>query len=140
MVLMVMFVIWLATALWLYQSLFGYGAPDSVRAFLTDIFTTSRGWTLIIVGHALGFLFAAGVLAIGVVSFPLLLDRDVGAVVAMNTSFRAVLLNPVPMAAWGFIVALALMLGSLPFFVGLAIVMPVLAHASWHLYRKVVER
>lgn len=140
MVLMVMFVIWLATALWLYNSLFGYDSPDSVRQFLTDIFTTSRGWTLIIVGHALGFLFAAVVLAFGVVSFPLLLDRDVGAVVAMNTSFRAVLLNPVPMAAWGFIVALALMLGSLPFFVGLAIVMPVLAHASWHLYRKVVER
>jgi uncharacterized membrane protein len=138
--LMVVFVVWLATALWLYQTLFGYETPESIRAFLTEIFTTRHGWALIILGHALGFLFAALVLTIGVVSFPLLLDRDVGAVVAMNTSFRAVLANPVPMAAWGLFVAVALAAGSLPFFVGLAVVMPVLAHASWHLYRKVVER
>ncbi len=136
--LMVMFVLWLVTALWLYQALFGSHSPDSFTGFLREVLTTRDGWTLIIVGHAIGFVFAAVVLTIGVFSFPMLVDRDVGAVVAMKTSIRAVLLNPVTMAAWGFIVAAALAVGSVPFFVGLAIVMPVLAHASWHLYRRVV--
>jgi len=139
MVLMIVFVIWLATALWLYQSLFGEGSPESIGQFLRDIFTTSRGWTLIIAGNGIGFMFAASVLTIGVVSFPMLLDRDVGVIVAVQTSIRAVLRNPLMMAVWGLFVAVALLIGSLPFFVGLAVVMPVLAHASWHLYRKVVE-
>lgn len=79
------------------------------------------------------------VLTIGVVSFPLLLDRDVGAAVALLTSIRAVAHNPLVMALWGFIVAALLLLGSLPIFLGLTVVMPVLGHATWHLYRKVVE-
>lgn len=137
--LMMVFVIWLGTALWLYDVLFGPGTPQSIGQFLSDILTTSKGWTLIIVGHALGFLFAVVALAIGVVSFPLLVDRDVGAVPALHTSFKAVTTNPVVMAAWGLIVVALLIIGSLPFFVGLAVVMPVLAHATWHLYRKVVE-
>src|SRR6266404_5338399 len=87
----------------------------------------------------IGFLFAVLVLTISVVSFPLLLDRDVGAMVAMHTSVRAVLRNPLMMAAWGLFVAVTLVIGSLAFFVGLALVLPVLAHSTWHLYRKVVE-
>jgi uncharacterized membrane protein len=139
MVLMVVFLIWLATAQALYQSLFGYGSPESIRQFLSDILTTSAGWILIIAGNGIGFLFAVFVLTISVVSFPLLLDRDVGATVAIQTSVRAVLRNPLMMAAWGLFVAVALVIGSLPFFVGLAVVLPVLAHSTWHLYRKVVE-
>jgi uncharacterized membrane protein len=73
------------------------------------------------------------------VSFPLLLDRDVGAVVAVLTSVRAVLKNPVTIAVWGLMVASLLLIGSLPLFVGLAVVMPVLGHSTWHLYRKLVE-
>ncbi len=139
MVLMIVFLIWLATAEWLYQSLFGHVSPESIGQFLSEIFTTRAGWILIIAGNGIGFLFAALVLTIGVVSFPLLLDRDVGALVAVHTSVRAVLCNPLMMAAWGLFVAATLVIGSLPFFVGLAVVMPVLAHSSWHLYRKVVE-
>ena len=139
MVLLIVFVIWLATAQWLYQSLFGYGAPESIEQFLSDILTTSEGWILIIAGNGIGFLFAVLVLTISVVSFPLLLDRDVGAIVAMHTSVRAVLRNPLMMAVWGLFVAVTLAIGSLPFFVGLAVVLPVLAHSTWHLYRKVVE-
>jgi uncharacterized membrane protein len=138
-ILMVAFLVWLATAQSLYQSLFGYGSPESIEQFVKDIFTTPAGWTLIIVGNGIGFLFAVFVLTISVVSFPLLLDRDVGAGVAIHTSVRAVLRNPVMMAAWGLFVAAALVVGSLPFLVGLAVVMPVLAHSTWHLYRKVVE-
>jgi uncharacterized membrane protein len=139
MILVIVFLIWLATAQSLYQLLFGYASPESIGQFLTDILTTSAGWTLIIAGNGIGFLFAAFVLTISVVSFPLLLDRDVGVIVAMHTSIRAVLRNPLMMAAWGLFVAVALVIGSLPFFVGLAVVMPVLAHSTWHLYRKVVE-
>jgi len=139
MVLMIVFLIWLTTAQWLYQSLFGYGWPGSIRLFLSDILTTREGWILIIAGNGIGFLFAVLVLTISVVSFPLLLDRDVGATVAMRTSTRAVLRNPLMMAAWGLFVAFTLVIGSLPFFVGLAVVIPVLAHSTWHLYRKVVE-
>jgi uncharacterized membrane protein len=139
LVLMIVFLIWLATAQLLYQSLFGYALPESIRQFLSDILTTPAGWTLIIAGNGIGFLFAALAMTISVVSFPLLLDRDVGVIVAMHTSVGAVLRNPLMMAVWGLFVAAALVIGSLPFFVGLAVVLPVLAHSTWHLYRKVVE-
>lgn len=137
LVLMIVFLLWLLAAMWLYQSLFDH-TPQTVTGFLSEIFTTPHGWALVVLGHAVGLPFAALVLIIGVVSFPMLLDRDVGALAAVRTSIRAVQLNPVPMAAWGLFVAVALAAGSVPFFVGLAVVMPVLAHASWHLYRKVV--
>jgi uncharacterized membrane protein len=94
---------------------------------------------LIIVGNFVGFLFAVTVLIVSVVAFPLLVDREVGAVEAVLTSLRAVATNPITMAAWGFIVAALLLVGSLPFFFGLAVVVPVLGHSTWHLYRKVVE-
>jgi uncharacterized membrane protein len=139
MVLMIVFLIWLTTAQWLYQSLFGYGSPESIGQFLSDLLNTSEGRILIIAGNGIGFLFAVLALTIGVVSFPLLLDRDVGAMVAMHTSVRAVLRNPLMMAVWGLFVAVTLVIGSLPFFVGLAVALPVLAHSTWHLYRKVVE-
>jgi uncharacterized membrane protein len=86
-----------------------------------------------------GFLFALLVLAISVVSFPLLLDRDVGLYGAVSTSIRAVATNPSPMALWGLIVAGGLAIGMLPAFLGLIVVLPVLGHATWHLYRKVVR-
>jgi uncharacterized membrane protein len=89
-------------------------------------------------GNLVGLLFAIVALATAVISIPLLVDRDVGAAVAVQTSVRAVLKNPIPMAAWGLIVAGLLVLGSIPLLVGLAVVVPVLGHATWHLYRKVV--
>jgi uncharacterized membrane protein len=137
--LMLIFIAWLATAQAIYQSLFGVLAPSSLTDFAHDVLTTEAGWELIILGNGIGFLYAVAVLTVSVVSFPLLLDRDVGAAVALWTSVRAVALNPVAMAAWGLIVAVLLVIGSLPFFFGLAIVMPILGHSTWHLYRKVVE-
>jgi uncharacterized membrane protein len=137
--LMVIFLVWVATAHAIYVANFGYAAPASVGQFVHDVLTTRAGWNLILVGNFVGFLFAVVVLTISVVSFPLLLDRDAGAAVAVMTSIRAVLANPVTMALWGLIVAALLLLGSLPFFIGLAVVLPVLGHATWHLYRKVVE-
>jgi uncharacterized membrane protein len=137
--LLTIFVIWVAAANAIYIATFGYATPVSIGAFLHDVATTRAGWTLFIVGNGVGFLFALLVLMISVVSFPLLLDRDVGAAVALLTSIRAVVRNPVTMAVWGLIVGTLLILGSLPFFIGLTVVVPVLGHATWHLYRKVIE-
>lgn len=137
--LTLVFLAWLGTARALYVWLFGPMAPQANGHFLTQVFTTSQGWTLIVLGNAIGFVFAVVALTISAVSFPLLLDRDVGAGVAVQTSARVVLANPLMMGLWGLIVAAGLVIGSAPFFVGLAIVMPVLGHASWHLYRRVVE-
>ncbi len=139
LLLMAIFLIWLAVAEAIYTANFGYAAPASIRQFAIDLFDTSAGWNLIIVGTGVGFLFAVLVLVISAVSFPLLLDRDVGAAVALLTSIRAVVANPATMALWGLIVAALLAIGSLPFLLGLTVIMPVLGHATWHLYRKVVE-
>jgi uncharacterized membrane protein len=140
LVLVAIFLIWLFTAYMIYAVLFGPHAPASVGSFVHDVFTTDAGWTMIVVGIGVGFLFALLVLAISVVSFPLLLDRDVGVYTAVATSVRAVAENPRPMAVWGLIVAGGLVLGSIPLLLGLIFVMPVLGHATWHLYRKVVPR
>jgi uncharacterized membrane protein len=137
--LMAIFLIWLSVAQAIYVATFGYHAPAAVRQFAVDVFTTRAGWTLIIVGCAVGFVFAVVALTLGAISFPLLLDRDVGAAVALWTSIRVVAANPFTMALWGFIVAALLIIGSIPFFLGLTVVLPLLGHATWHLYRKAVE-
>ncbi|WP_243369381.1 DUF2189 domain-containing protein [Microvirga solisilvae] len=137
--LMVIFIAWLMTAQMLYQSLFGWHAPTSLSAFLHEVFTTRHGWALIVLGNVLGFVFSAVVFCLSVISFPLLLDRDVGAMPAILTSFRAVAANPGPMLVWALIVAGMLVIGFIPLFIGLALMLPILGHATWHLYRKVVE-
>jgi uncharacterized membrane protein len=129
---------WLATAWIIYGQNFGGAVPDSIVAFAHQILTTSAGLTLIVVGCGAGFIFATVVFTLSVVSFPMVLDRGVDVSTAVQTSVRAVRANPITMGMWAFIVASALLIGSLPFFVGLAIVLPVLGHATWHLYRKVV--
>ena len=137
--LMLLFVAWLAVAQSLYAHVFGDTPPASIGAFVSVLFTTQQGWSLIVWGNLIGLVFAIVALTLGVVSFPLLIDRHVGAAVAMLTSIRAVAANPVMLGAWGLFVAAALVVGSLPFLAGLAVVMPVLGHSSWHLYRRIVE-
>lgn len=137
--LLMIFILWLASAEALYGSLFGPAAPESYAAFFKEVFATPHGWALIVLGNAIGLIFAVIVFSISVVSFPLLLDHDVGLAVAVQTSVAAVLANPRAMALWGLMIALLLALGFLMLFVGLAIVLPILAHSSWHLYRSVVD-
>jgi uncharacterized membrane protein len=134
------FVLWLLAAEAIYLVTLGPEPPASTAAFIHDVFTTPAGWALIGVGVGIGFLFALLVLAISVISFPLLLDRDVGLETAVRTSIHAVAANPGPMAVWGLIVAGSLVIGSIPLFLGLVVVLPVLGHSTWHLYRKVVPR
>ncbi|BAQ16733.1 DUF2189 domain-containing protein [Methyloceanibacter caenitepidi] len=132
------FALWLSAAYAIFYFTLGPEPPVSVAAFASDVFTTTEGWWMIVAGMGVGFLFAVLVLTISVVSFPMLLDRDVGLYRAVITSVRAVAKNPVTMAVWGLVVAVSLAIGSLPAFIGLIVVMPVLGHATWHLYRKVV--
>jgi len=139
LLLLAIFGVWLAVANGIYVANFGYRQPTTLAEFASMILDTPEGHRLIVVGNAVGFLFAVLAFALSVVSFPLLLDRNVGVPVAIATSVRAILRNPVTMILWGLIVAVGLLVGSLPFFLGLAVVMPVLGHATWHLYRRVVE-
>ncbi|MCR4264912.1 DUF2189 domain-containing protein [Nitratireductor sp. ZSWI3] len=132
------FLVWIFTAQGLYRWLYGDSAPASLIGFIQEVLTTQRGWTLLLVGNLVGFIFALIVLSTTSIAFPLLLDRDVGAYAAIETSVRVMQANPLPMLLWGFIVAALLVIGSLPLFVGLAVVIPVLGHATWHLYRKTV--
>ena len=140
LLLLAIFLAWIAVAQLLYVKLFGSTPPASYPDFLGQVVSTQRGWTLIVAGCLIGFGFAVVSLSISVVSFPLLLDRDIGAAAAVATSVKTVRENPATMALWGFIVAAALAIGSLPLFIGLAVVMPILGHATWHLYRIAVVR
>jgi uncharacterized membrane protein len=137
--LLVLFTLWLTAAQALYESMFGSSPPRTLAGLVGQILGEPSGMTLLIVGSALGALFALVTLCTTVIAFPLLLDRDAGAYVAVETSFRAVLRNPLPMLVWGIIVGAGLFLGSLPLFIGLAVIIPIFGHATWHLYRKVVE-
>ena len=140
LILLAIFAAWIFAAQLIYVWLYGPAPPAAANPFLRDVMTTHRGWMLIDVGVLVGFCFAALTLAISVVSFPLMLDRDIGLVPALEASWRVTQANPFSVAFWGLIVAVALILGSLPLFFGLAVVIPVLGHATWRLYRKAIER
>ncbi len=140
LLLVAIFLLWLAVAQAIYLGTLGPAPAASLGSFVRQALTTEAGWAMIGIGMGVGFLFAVLVLAISVVSFPLLLDREASLGAAVWTSARAVLASPGPMAAWGLIVAAGLVLGSIPLFLGLVIVMPVLGHATWHLYRRTVPR
>jgi uncharacterized membrane protein len=136
--LFALFIAWLLVAQNLYESYFGENAPATLEAFIYNVLYTQAGWSMMFWGDLIGLGFAVVVLAISVVTFPLLLERDIGAFAAMQTSIRAFLANPVPVLFWGLIVAVLLVIGSIPIFAGLAVVLPVLGHSTWHLYRKLV--
>jgi uncharacterized membrane protein len=138
LVILALFLAWLGFSQALYAATLGPAPPASVGAFAAAVLGSPAGWAMIVLGVGTGFLFAALTLAISVVSFPLLLDRDVGVIRAVTTSLEVVRRNPRTMAIWGLIVAGGLAAGSLPFFLGLAVAMPVLGHATWRLYRKAV--
>ena len=136
--LLFIFVAWLVAAQAIYAMTFGDSVPASISEFARDVFTTDRGWALLLIGNGVGFLFAVAAFSLSVVSFPMVLDRGASPAEAVATSLRVVAVNPKTMAAWGLIIAAALAIGTLPFFIGLILVLPVLGHASWHLYRKLV--
>ncbi|KMO33267.1 cytochrome C oxidase subunit I [Methylobacterium variabile] len=137
-VLALIFLAWLCAAMGLYWALYGGIADPSLLAFLDDVLTTPRGWMLILTGNLVGAAFSLLALAVSAVSIPLIIDQDTDAGTAIETSLALMRENPVTMLAWGAIVAGLLVIGMLSLFVGLAVVMPVLGHATWHLYRRSV--
>ena len=136
--LMMIYFAWLFLARVIYEQHFGTVAPESYSAFVSQLLTPD-GLSLIVIGSVIGGAFAVIVLSISVVSFPMLLDQDVGIIISVRTSVKAVITNPLIMAAWGLIVAVSLLAGTLVAFAGLSVVLPVLGHSTWHLYRKMVE-
>jgi uncharacterized membrane protein len=138
LMLFAFFVVWLVAAQTLYANVFGDVFPRSIAAFTSQVFGTPQGMQLILWGNLLGLGFAIIVLATTVVTFPILLDRDVGLVAAMEASVRATVTNPIPVFCWGLVVAGSLIIGTVPVFIGLALVIPILGHSTWHLYRKLI--
>ena len=138
LLLLVIFVAWLGAAQAIYAMTIGSNGPTSFGAFVHEVLATPAGWALIVVGNLVGFIFAAVAFTVGVISFPLLIDKDVSFATAVTTSARSVQANPLVLTLWGGIVAVALAAGFLSLFVGLAVVLPVLGHATWHLYRHLV--
>jgi uncharacterized membrane protein len=149
--LFAIFALWLLAAAALYVLLWGVWAPPwlasfvwydphSAGDFVTRLFTTTEGWALIVIGGAAGALFAALVLAVSVVSLPMLVDCNVSASDAVKTSIRATRGNFGTMLKWGIIVAVLLIAGSIPLFIGLAVVLPWLGYSTWHLYTRLVDR
>jgi uncharacterized membrane protein len=134
----VIFMAWLLLADAIHAATLGTERPASLMALVTAALTTPAGWVMTVIGTGVGFVLAAAVLAVSVISFPLLLDRDVSLPVAVMTSVRVARENPVVIATWGLIVAGGLVLGILPLLLGLVVILPVLGHATWHLYRAAV--
>jgi uncharacterized membrane protein len=139
-VLILMFLAWLVLSNAVYNLTLGPKPPASLASFAHDVITTHAGRMMAVAGIGIGFVFALVAGTISVVSFPMMLDRNVSLETAIRTSARVVARNPVTMAAWGLIVAASLVIGSIPLLLGLIFVMPVLGHATWHLYRRAVPR
>ncbi|GGC12851.1 hypothetical protein GCM10011494_34600 [Novosphingobium endophyticum] len=142
-VVTLLFVLWMVAAWYIYAMTLGAAQPDatgSAAGFLEAVFTTPAGWRMIVIGNLVGLGFAIVTLAISVVSFPMLVDQPADWGTAMRTSVRVARRNPVTIAVWGLIVVALLVLGALPALVGLAVVLPVLGYATWHLYTRAVVR
>jgi len=133
------FVVWIGVARWLYHAFMGPAAPLTFGGMASEVFQTPHGWMLIVVGNLVGACFALWVLAVSVVSFPMMLDREVSPGEAVQASLAAFRANPAVLTAWGVIVGLLLFAGMALLGVGLAVALPVLGHATWHLYRRLVQ-
>ncbi|MFN3719411.1 MAG: DUF2189 domain-containing protein [Rhizobium rhizophilum] len=136
--LVTLFMVWLVMSRGLYLSMIGDYPGPGVFAFASGVFDHPNAWAFLFWSNGIGFLLALVALMISLVAFPMLLDRDCGAASAVGTSVRASLANPVPVAVWGLMVAGLLAIGMATLLVGLIVIVPVLGHATWHFYRRLV--
>ncbi len=140
MAFVTLFIFWI----WVYQIrtlvavFFGFSGFASFDGFLTQVFTTQTGWTFLATGHLVGAIISLALFALTVISCPLLLDRDVDFVTAMLTSIRTVFTSPIVMVGWGAFVVISVLISAIPAFAGLLFVLPILGHATWHLYRRLI--
>lgn len=131
---------WLAAAWAIYGLAMGHDAPADIGVFLAEIFTTPQGWALIVFGNLVGLGFALLTLIVSVASFPMVVDKPVDAGVAIRTSVAAFRRNPAVLLGWGLRVVVLLAIGMIPLAIGLAVVLPWLGYATWHLYTRLVDR
>lgn len=133
------FIIWMYQVRLLIALLLGLNASfSSLREFITVVLTTNEGLMFLAIGNVVGAALSLILFSLTVVSFPLLLDRDVDFITAMITSVRAVVTSPVPMIGWAAVIVVLLVVSAMPYFLGLLVTLPVLGHATWHLYRRIV--
>ena len=132
------FIFWMYQARLLMVLFLGLHSTASLRDFIVLVTTTPEGIIFLLIGNTVGAVLALVLFSLTVVSFPLLLERDIDFVTAMITSVRAVTLSPFPLISWAAIIVIELILASLPFFLGFLIVLPIIGHATWHLYTKIV--
>jgi uncharacterized membrane protein len=132
------FVVWMYQVQLLVALFLGTRSFATLHEFLVALTTTPEGLVFLFLGNAIGALLSIALFSITFVSFPLLLDRDVDFVTAMITSVRAVVTSPVAAIGWAITIVVLLILASLPFFLGLVVVLPILGHTTWHLYRRIV--
>lgn len=131
------FLVWVYFAHLIFALSFGLKPLTNVMTS-PAILLTPAGLAMLAAGTLVGGALALALFSVTVVSVPMLLDRDVDVVTAMIASVRAVLENPVPMLAWAAVVAGLSAVAMIPFFLGMAVIFPILGHASWHLYRATV--
>lgn len=134
-----MLIVWMYQVRLLLALFLGFQSFTNMNEFLDVLVSTPEGLMFLVVGNTIGLMVSLVLYSLTVISFPLLLDRDVDFITAMITSVRAVMSNPYPMLSWAAIVFIWLIIASLPFFLGHFMALPVLGHATWHLYKKVVE-
>jgi uncharacterized membrane protein len=133
------FVIWMYQVRLLIALLLGLNASfSSMREFMNVVLTTNEGLLFLALGNLDGAALSLILFSLTVVSFPLLLEREVDFVTAMITSVRAVVMSPLPMIGWALVIVVLLIVSALPYFLGLLVTLPVLGHATWHLYRRIV--
>lgn len=133
------FIVWMYQVRVLFILCLGLQGFATLSDFGHALLETSNGWLFLALVHADGLAFALVTFSLTVVSFPLLLDRDVDFITAMITSIQSVVRNPRTMISWGVIVTALLFVSILPLFLGLVVALPVLGHATWHLYRRLIE-
>ncbi len=144
-----LFALWIVAAAYIYAITLGSGqaagglltrpfANPQAEGFLARVFTTPAGHEMIITGVLVGAAFALVGLAVGLVGFPLALDRQMSLGAVITTSVRVALMNPLVTLGWGCVVVAGLVIGAVPGLLGLALTIPILGHASWHLYRRLV--
>ena len=130
-------VIWMDIAALLTFGFLGFRSLDA--SLLNELFTTPSGLLFLLVGNVAGAVIAFFIFSFSVVSFPLLFDRDLDFVTGIITSVKAVTTNPMVMALWCLTIAVLSVISILSAFLGMLLTLPILGHASWHLYRKLVE-
>jgi uncharacterized membrane protein len=138
LMMMIFFLAWIRLATLLFALFFGFEVPNPDTLYIS-LLTTSEGLSMLLVGSAAGAVLAFGAFSISVVAIPTLMDQDLTFMEGIEASLKAVAQNFRPMLLWAAILTGSVLLGVVTFYIGLAVILPVLGHASWHAYEDLVN-